>query len=108
MTTTIAMPKPSSEPQVKGPEFNDRDLINDILAMEKYLTNGFNTGLNEMQNPKLQETIRNVLMETHQIQYQIYDEMWKRGWYKVKAADKQEVSQTYEQFNNYKTQFPQS
>lgn len=105
-TVEIAMPKPSGEPVVKGPEFNDRDRINDILAMEKYLTAAYNTGLNEMQNPKLHETVQGILSDTHNMQFQVFDQMWQKGWYKIEAADQSKISQTYEQFNNYKSQFP--
>ncbi|MBC8081186.1 MAG: spore coat protein, partial [Gorillibacterium sp.] len=39
---------PTGEPQAKGPEMNDRDRINDILNYVKYMTQGYNTGLNEL------------------------------------------------------------
>jgi spore coat protein CotF len=106
MTVEIAIPKSATETVAKGPEFNDRDRINDILAMEKYLTQAYNTGLNEMQNPRLHETIQGVLSDTHNMQNQVFDQMWKKGWYKIEAAEPQKVSQAYEQFNNYKSQFP--
>lgn len=41
------------------------------------------------------------------MQFQIFDQMWQKGCYKIKAAGKQEVSQAHQQFSNYKTQFPQ-
>lgn len=106
MTVEIAIPKESAESIVKGPEFNDRDRINDILAMEKYLTAAYNTGLNEMQNPKLHETVQGILGDTHNIQHQVFDQMWQKGWYKIEAAEKEKVSQAFEQFNGYKSQFP--
>ena len=31
---TIGNPKPPYEPKVKGPELNDRDRVNDILALK--------------------------------------------------------------------------
>jgi spore coat protein CotF len=106
MTTTIAMPKSPGEPQVKGPEWNDRDRINDVLTTEKYLTTGYNVGLNEMQNPQLRETVRTILNETHKLQESIFDQMFQKGWYKMKAADNQEVFQAHTQFANYRSQFP--
>lgn len=103
---TIAMPKSPQEPQVKGPEMNDRDRVNDLLAMEKYLTSAYNTALNEMQNPKVHQTIQRILNDVHQIQFQVFDQMWQKGWYKIKASNPQEVQQAYQQFSNYKTQIP--
>jgi spore coat protein CotF len=101
------MPKPAGEPQVKGPEMNDRDRINDILATVKHMTNGFNVGLNEMQNPRLRQVVQKVLNETQQAQAQIFDQMFANGWYKMKVADQQEIDAAHKQFVNYRTQIPQ-
>jgi spore coat protein CotF len=101
------MPKPMGEPKVKGPEMNDRDRINDILATVKYMTNGYNVGLNEMQNPRLRQVVQAVLNETHQAQAQIFDHMFANGWYKMKVADQQEIDAAHNQFANYRSQFPQ-
>lgn len=106
MSLEIAMPIPAGEPQVKGPEFNDRDRLNDILTLEKYMTSSYNTGLNEMQNPKLHETVKSILCDEHAIQFQVFDTMWQKGWYKIEAADKQKIQQASQQFSGYKTQFP--
>jgi spore coat protein CotF len=106
MSMQIAMPQTGQLPQVKGPEMNDRDRINDILSFEKYMTVGYTVGLNEMQNPKLHQTVSSILNDTQQCQFQIFNTMFDKGWYKMKAADAQEMGQVYTQFNNYKTQFP--
>lgn len=87
MAVELAMPKSPNEPQVKGPEMNDRDFINDILTQEKYLTFGFNTGLNEMQNPQLHQTIQQILNDAHQSQMKLFDLMFQKGWYKMKTAE---------------------
>ncbi|MBO9608270.1 MAG: spore coat protein [Paenibacillaceae bacterium] len=106
MATEIAMPKKPGEPQVKGPEMNDRDRLNDILSTEKYLTAAYNVGLNEMQNPALHQTVQRVLNDVHDTQSQLFDLMFQNGWYKMKAADAQEITQAHQQFSNYRTQFP--
>lgn len=106
MSVQIAMPKSPQEPQVKGPEMNDRDRINEVLSSIKYMTVGYNIGLNEMQNPKLHQTVGQILHEYHQMQYQVFEQMFQRGWYKMKAADQQEISQAHTQFSGYSTQFP--
>jgi spore coat protein CotF len=100
------MPSTGQLPKVKGPEMNDRDFINDILSLEKYLTNGYNVGLNEMQNPKLHQDVQQILIQSHTNQWGAFNLMFQKGWYKMKAADSMEVNNTHTQFNNYKTQFP--
>jgi spore coat protein CotF len=106
MPTELAMPQSGQLPQVKGPEINDRDLINDILSYEKYLTDGFNTGLSEMQMPKLHQAIHDILCDVHKSQSELFDLMFQKGWYKMKVAEQTEIQQAYQQFSNYKTQFP--
>ncbi|XEC94743.1 spore coat protein [Paenibacillus tarimensis] len=102
----IKNPKPAGEPQVKGPEMNDRDRINDVLALEKYLTDSFNVSAREASHAMLHQDILTVLNETHQCQYQMYELMFRKGHYNLEAEEQQKLDQTYQQFNNYATQFP--
>lgn len=102
----IKNPKPANEPQVKGPEMNDRDRLNDILALEKYLTDGFNTSVKEASHPSLHQEIMTILNETHQCQYEMYQLMFRKGHYKLEAEEQTKLDQTYQQFHNYSSQFP--
>jgi spore coat protein CotF len=106
MATQIAMPSTGQLPKVKGPDMNDRDFINDILSFQKYMTTGYNTGLFESQNPNLRQTVQTILNDVHASQHALFNLMFQKGWYKMKAVDTQEVSKTHTQFANYKTQFP--
>lgn len=103
---TIKNPKPPNEPQVKGPDMNDRDRVNDILALEKYLTDGFNVAAREASHPYLHQDILTILNETHQCHYQMYELMFRKGHYKLEAEQQQKLDQAYQQFNNYSSQFP--
>ncbi|WP_123043068.1 spore coat protein [Cohnella candidum] len=103
---TIKNPKPANEPQVKGPEMNDRDRVNDILALEKYLTDSFNVAAREASHTALHQDIMTVLNETHQCQYEMFELMFRKGHYKLEAEEQQKLDQAYQQFSNYSTQFP--
>ncbi|REE86556.1 coat F domain-containing protein [Paenibacillus taihuensis] len=103
---TIANPKPPYEPQVKGPELTDRDRINDILATEKYLTDGFGIAAREASHVSLHQDIMTVLNETHQCQHEIFELMFRKGHYKLEAEEQQTLDQAYQQFSGYSTQFP--
>jgi spore coat protein CotF len=102
----IANPKPANEPQVKGPQMNDRDRINDILATEKYLTDGFNIAAREASHPQLHQDIMTILNETHQCAREAFEMMFQKGWYKIEAEDQSKLSQSFNQFNGYSSQFP--
>lgn len=95
-------------PQVKGPEMNDRDRINDVLAMEKYMTTAYNIAINEASTQQLYQTQMNILTNLHRAQRDLFNAMSARGWYKTDPADTQKVNQAYQQFSNYHTQFPYS
>lgn len=95
-------------PQVKGPEMNDRDRINDILATEKYLTQAFNTAVNEASNQQLYQMKLQILNELHDAQRQLFQLMHQKGWYKLEAANTNQIAQKAQQFANYQTQFPYS
>jgi len=105
---TIQNPKPPSEPQVKGPEMNDRDRVNDILALEKYLTDSFNVSAREASHRELHQDIMTILNETHGMQYELYELMFRKGYYKLEAEDQNKLDQSYQQFMGYSTQFPYS
>lgn len=92
--------------QQKGPQYNDRDRVNDLLSSEKYLTEGYNISTFEATNPQLHNTLKNILNETHKNRESLYHAMEQRGWYKTEQADQQQISQAHNQFSNYKNQLP--
>ena len=93
-------------PKVKGPEINDRDILNDVLATQKYLTDNFNVFAREASHDQLHQTTMDILNETHQTAREAYNLMFKKGWYKLNSASRQSLDQTQQQFSNYQTQFP--
>jgi spore coat protein CotF len=102
----IKNPKPANEPQVKGPEMNDRDRVNDILVLEKYLTDSFNVSAREASHRALHDDILTILNETHQCQYGLYELMFRKGHYSLEAEVQNKLDQTHQQFSGYSSQFP--
>ncbi|MBA4602768.1 spore coat protein [Thermoactinomyces mirandus] len=98
----------TSLPQVKGPHLNDRDRINDILATQKYLSNGYNVATYEASTDELYQLQLQCLNEVHQASRELFLLMNQKGWYKLEAADQNKISQKSQQFSNYRTQFPYS
>lgn len=92
--------------QITTSKYNDRDRVNDLLASEKYLTEGYNISSFEATNLQLQNTLSNILNETHRNRETLYRAMEQRGWYKTEQADQQQVTQAYNKFNEYKNQLP--
>ncbi|AGK52456.1 spore coat protein [Bacillus sp. 1NLA3E] len=102
----IANPQSGQLPQVKGPEMNDRDFINDGLSTCKYLTDSLNSAVREASHIQLHGDLLQILTETHQSSRDLYNLMFQNGWYKLEAEEQQKIDQAFQQFNNYSTQFP--
>ncbi|WNC14085.1 spore coat protein [Brevibacillus brevis] len=102
----IANPQSGQLPQVKGPQMNDRDYLNDCLATCKYLTDSLNIAVREASHQQLHQDFLQMLNETHQSAREAYDLMFRKGWYKLEAAQQQQLQQAHQQFSGYSTQFP--
>jgi spore coat protein CotF len=92
--------------QMQTPEMSDRDFINDILATEKYLTNSYNTAVNEASIEELYQLQIKHLTDTHQAGRELYKIMQQKGWYQIEPAESQKISQKATQFAGYSSQFP--
>lgn len=92
--------------QLQGPQMSDRDFINDILSTEKYLTNSYNTAVNEASIEELYQLQMKHLNDTHQAARELYLLMQQKGWYQVEPAENQKISQKAAQFAEYRSQFP--
>ena len=89
---------------VHSPEMNDRDYLNDILATEKYLTDGFNTFVREASHTDLHNDVKTILNETHDCTRNLFDLMFKDGFYSFQGASGQEIQQAQQKFSKYLAQ----
>ncbi|GAB7057492.1 hypothetical protein JCM16163A_42410 [Paenibacillus sp. YK5] len=102
----IANPQSGQLPNIKGPQMNDRDLLNDGLSTCKYLTDGFNVAVREASHQQLHDDMLQILTETHQSARELYNLMFQNGWYKLEAEEQQKLQQAHQQFSGYSSQFP--
>ncbi|GAE30272.1 spore coat protein [Halalkalibacter hemicellulosilyticus] len=90
----------------KTPQMSERDFINDQLATEKYMSNAYTVALNELSHDQLYQDISSIYNETQNCQRTIYNVMFKKGFYALEAAEQQKLSEAYQQFSGYQSQFP--
>lgn len=90
----------SMTPVQQGPQMNDCDFANDLLATEKYLTTAYSTALNEASHQSLYQDLQSILTETQQAQRGLYNFMFQNGWYTLEAADTQKLQQSYQKFSS--------
>ncbi|GAA0499858.1 spore coat protein [Salinibacillus aidingensis] len=97
----------NQETQVpKTPQMNERDFVNDMLATEKYMTASYTTAMNEVSNQRLYQDVSLIFKETQDCQRNLFDLMFKNGWYSLEVADQQKMQQSYQQYAGYKNQLP--
>ena len=82
----------------------ERDLFEDILTNQKYITETYNTFANECKNLSVRNDILNLLNEEHQLESDVFDEMQKRGWYPIPDAEQQKIQKAKIKFENAKPQ----
>lgn len=102
----IANPSSGLTPQIKSPEMNIRDYVNDALSTCKYITDSLNVAIREASHRELYEDLKQMLTETHDSARKLFNLMFELGWYKLEAAEQQKIDQAFQQFKNYSNQFP--
>ncbi|GGC81747.1 hypothetical protein GCM10007216_10370 [Thalassobacillus devorans] len=90
----------------KTPQMNERDFVNDQLTTEKYMTDAYNIAMNEASNQNLYNDLAAIFKETQDCQRDMFNLMFKKGWYTMEQADQQKLQQSYQQFSGYKNQLP--
>jgi len=103
MNQQIKNPK-TEVPQT--PEMNDRDWLNDQLSYEKYLTAGYSIAMNEASHERLYNDINRIFTETQECQRNLYNMMFKKGWYNLEAAPIQHIQKDIQSFTTSTSQLP--
>jgi len=76
----------------------DKELLNDGVASAKQTTGLYNTFANECVNPQLRTDFLNILKEEHDIQTELFCDSQARGWYTVKGAKPEDVTQAAQKY----------
>jgi spore coat protein CotF len=82
----------------KQSSFSDQDILNDMLASQKFITGGYNTFTNECATPALRTEFMNSLSDEHKIQADVFTEMQARGFYPTETADAAKVNEAKQKF----------
>lgn len=96
MNNKISNPK-TEVPNIK--EMNDLDYLSDVLEMTKNMVNNYSYVLNEASNNTLYEAYLQIFEETSNIQRDLFDLMFQKGWYCLEQAEEQKIEETKTKFN---------
>lgn len=81
-------------------QMQEREILDDMLSTQKMITGLYNTYANECATATVRDEFLSILNEEHQMQVEVLDEMQKRGWYPIPAAEQQKIIQAKEKFQN--------
>ncbi|GHV34641.1 spore coat protein F [Clostridia bacterium] len=78
--------------------YGDKETISDFIASEKQISASYNTFAHECVCPDLRNDFLNILKDTHEIQADLFTEASNRGWYPIKQAPANEITQLKTKF----------
>ncbi|NLH01861.1 MAG: spore coat protein [Clostridiales bacterium] len=82
-----------------GQSLTEKDILQDLISSQKYVTTNYNTFAGECVNEQLRSAFLNILDDEHRIQADIFNDMSSNGWYQTTPADQQRVQQVKQKFN---------
>ncbi len=77
---------------------SEQELLNDLLNQEKQLVTSYATYLTEASCHNLRKLLSSQLSQTSHDQYQVFEQMRDKGYYKTKDASDKEVQQVKSHF----------
>ena len=85
--------------QGKGMQINDRDLLQVCLNESKHMAASLNIFIQEATNDQLRRDYMTVLGDIYSQEKQLFDYMQQQGYYNVKNASPQDISQAKSKFS---------
>ena len=74
-------------------EMNDKDYITTMLTIEKGMVKDYAVALTEASNTDLYNDCYDMFNEIIGLQREIYNLMFKKGWYEIEKADENKITQ---------------
>jgi len=82
----------NQEVQVEsGTKMNDKDYMNSLLNILKELTKNYALVLTEASNEKLYQEYKQAFEVFSQLQREIYELMFQKGWYVIEKSDANKI-----------------
>ncbi len=93
-----------SSPSGQGSQFSDRDVLQVCLNESKHFADSLNTYILEASSEQLRRDYMTVMGDVYSQQKQLFDLMQQKGYYNVKNASAQEISQVASKFSSQSQQ----
>lgn len=80
--------------KVNEKEFNDCDMLNDILLDFKLLVDNYAISLNEASNEMIYNTYLEIFKNLSCTQQKLFNLAFQKGWYNLAEADKTKIKKS--------------
>ena len=78
-----------------GMEFNDKDYMNTLLSTLKEMVKGYAIALTEASNENLYNQYKEMFLEYSDLQREVFETMFRKGWYSLEQAEAQKINTKY-------------
>lgn len=79
-----------------GIDMNDKDYIGSLLSCLKEMVKNYTVALTEASNEQLYQEYKDMFLEYLQLQRDVYELMFKKGWYVLEKADNNKINSKYQ------------
>ena len=83
----------------KGIELNDKDYCTCLLSTLKDMEKNYVIALTEASNENLYSKYVEIFNSLSSLQREVYEMMFRNGWYQLEKAEDDKVSQKYQTLN---------
>ena len=83
----------------KGMTLNDKDYISSLLSTLKQLVKNYAVSLTEASCEELYEEYKEMFDTYSSLQREVYELMFRKGWYVLEQADANKISSKYQTLN---------
>jgi Coat F domain. len=80
-------------------ELNDNDIIIALNENLKNISSNMTTALNEVSNDTLYKKLFPIFKETKDLQRDVFELMFVKGWYKLEKAESTKINQKFTELN---------
>ena len=96
MNNSISNPKTEVS---KGTSLNDIDYMNSLLGTLKEMVKNYAVALTEASNKNLYNEFKTMFDEYSNLQREVYETMFGKGWYTLEKAEQQKLDSKYQTLN---------
>ena len=80
----------------KGMSLNDKDYINSLLSTLKEMEKNYVIAMSEASNEKLFQTHKATFLKIVDLQREVYELMFRKGWYCLEKVDDSKINEKYQ------------